>query len=68
MLAVGLQQGCGDQVMTGIADRLAEQAEEQLEQTVAKIEPAMVLTASALVGMILLAVMLPLMNIMAVIG
>ena len=68
MLAVGLQQGCGDQVMTGIADRLAEQAEEQLEQAVAKIEPAMVLVASALVGMILLAVMLPLMNIMAVIG
>ena len=32
------------------------------------MEPAMVLIASLLVGVILLAVMLPLMNIMAVIG
>ena len=68
MLEMGLRQGCGDQVMKKIADRLEELAEEQLEQAVAKVEPAMVLAASALVGMILLAVMLPLMNIMAVIG
>lgn len=68
MLAVGLTQGGADKVMGGIADRLAEQAEERLEAMVAKIEPAMVLAASALVGMILLSVMLPLMNIMAAIG
>jgi len=68
MLAVGLRQGSADKVMGSIADRLMEQAEEQLENMVAKIEPAMVLAASALVGAILLSVMLPLMNIMAVIG
>ena len=68
MLAVGLRQGSGDQVMADIADRLMEQAEESLENTVAKMEPAMVLVASALVGVILLSVMLPLMNIMAAIG
>lgn len=68
MLEVGLRQGCGDRVMAELADRLAEQAEERLEDKVAKLEPAMVLAASTLVGMILLAVMLPLMNIMAVIG
>ena len=68
MLAVGLKQGNSDQIMENIADRLLEQAEETLENTVAKIEPAMVLLASALVGAILLAVMLPLMNIMAAIG
>ena len=68
MLAVGLKQGNSDQIMENIADRLLEQAEEALENTVAKIEPAMVLLASALVGAILLAVMLPLMNIMAAIG
>ena len=61
MLAVGLKQGNSDQIMENIADRLLEQAEEALENTVAKIEPAMVLLASALVGAILLAVMLPLL-------
>ena len=68
MLAVGLRQGSGDQVMADIADRLMEHADEALENTVAKIEPAMVLLASLLVGTILLSVMLPLMDIMAAIG
>ena len=68
MLAVALRQGSGDRVMAEIAARLMEQADEALENTVAKIEPAMVLLASLLVGAILLSVMLPLMNIMAAIG
>lgn len=68
MLAVGLRQGSGDRVVEEIADRLMEQAEDALEQTVAKAEPAMVLLASALVGAILLSVMLPLMNIMSALG
>lgn len=68
MLSVGLRQGSGDLVMTDIADRLMEDAAESLENTAARAEPAMVLIASALVGLILLAVMLPLMNIMATIG
>lgn len=68
MLSVGLRQGGGDLVMKDIADRLMEQANDALEQTVSRIEPAMVLIASMLVGLILLSVMLPLMNIMAAIG
>lgn len=68
LLHLGLTQGSGDAVMAQLADRLMEQAEESLENAVAKIEPAMVLLSSLLVGMILLAVMLPLMNIMAAIG
>ena len=68
MLAVGLRQGGSDLVMADIADRLLEDAQESLERTVAKAEPAMVLAASVLVGLILLSVMLPLMNIMAAIG
>ncbi len=68
MLAVGLRQGSGDRVMEDVADRLMDQADEALENTVARIEPAMVLIASLLVGTILLSVMLPLMNIMAAIG
>lgn len=68
MLAVGLRGGSGDRVMEEIAQRLHTQAEEALEDTVSRIEPAMVLVASLLVGLILLSVMLPLMNIMTTIG
>lgn len=68
MLAVGLRQGSGDKVMADIADRLMERSNEDLENMVAKIEPALVLSASILVGVILLSVMLPLMNIMSAIG
>ena len=68
MLAVGLRGGSGDRVMEEIADRLSRQAEEALEDAVSRIEPAMVLVASLMVGAILLAVMLPLMNIMSAIG
>lgn len=68
MLAVGLRAGNGDRVMEEIAQRLSRQAEEALEDAVSRIEPAMVLAASLLVGVILLSVMLPLMNIMAAIG
>ena len=68
LLSIALREGSGDRAMDDIADRLMEEAEEAMESAVAKVEPAMVLIASALVGVILLAVMLPLMNIMAVIG
>ncbi len=68
MLRVGIRGGNGDAVMADIAEKQMEAAEEALESTIAKIEPAMVLTASVLVGLILLSVMLPLMDILSVIG
>lgn len=68
MLALGLRSGTGDRVMEEIARKLHQQAEDALEDAVSKIEPAMVLVASLLVGLILLAVMLPLVNIMSTIG
>lgn len=68
MLAIGMRGGNGDRVMTELADRMMEQAGEALDSAVAKVEPTMVLAASVLVGMILLAVLLPLTNIMAAIG
>lgn len=68
LLAMGLRAGNGDQVMEEIARRLSQQTENAVEDAVSKIEPAMVLIASVLVGLILLAVMLPLMNIMSTIG
>lgn len=68
MLSVGLRGGNADSVMAGIAEKMAEEARQALEDRVAKIEPVLVTGASVLVGMILLAVMLPLMNIMSTIG
>lgn len=68
MLELGIRGGNGDTVMDEIAARLSEEASYALEQKAAKVEPAMVMTASVLVGFILLAVMLPLMNIMTAIG
>ncbi|MBO5667246.1 MAG: type II secretion system F family protein [Firmicutes bacterium] len=67
-LALGMKGGNGDAVMEEISRRLAEEAQEDLERKVGRIEPAMVLTTALLVGMILLVVMLPLMDIMSVIG
>lgn len=68
LLALGLRSGSGDTVMEEIARRLSEEADAALEHRVAQVEPALVLITSLLVGAILLAVMLPLMHIMAAIG
>lgn len=68
LLSVGLRGGNADQVMEKIADDLAEDASLSLERSLSRIEPAMVLGASVLVGAILLSVMLPLMNILSFLG
>lgn len=68
ILKVGLGAGNGDQVVDQIAKKMMEEAEESLENMVMKAEPTMVLAASIMVGIILLAVMLPLVNILASIG
>ena len=68
LLTLGMRGGAGDSVMEEISRRMQEEAQLELEAKVAKIEPALVLVTSVLVGVILLSVMLPLMNIMTAIG
>lgn len=68
LLSLGMQSGNGDVVMVEIADRLTEEADDALAAAVEKVEPTLVLITSMLVGIILLSVMLPLMNIMEAIG
>lgn len=68
LLSLGLQSGNGDTVMAEIAERLSEEADAELTSKVEKLEPTLVLITSVLVGIILLSVMLPLMNIMETIG
>lgn len=68
MLALGEKSGTADAVMGEIARRLEEKAESRIEEKVSRIEPGIVITASLLVGIILLTVMFPLMNIMTSVG
>lgn len=68
ILTAGIRSGNADRCMEEIADRLHEDAADSLDRLLSRIEPAMVLTASILVGLILLSVMLPLLNILNTLG
>lgn len=68
LLDAGSRSGSSDKVMKLIADRLLEEGETALEEKAGRIEPALVVAISVIVGAILLSVMLPLMNIMNAIG
>ena len=68
MLSLGIRGGSGDTVMADIARRLMEDAQRSIQETVGKVEPAIVVVSSLLIGGILLAVMLPLVQIMSVMG
>jgi len=68
MIAVGFRSGDLDAVMTETARRIANDADEALDALLNRIEPALIVVLSLLVGLILLSVMLPLMGIMTAIG
>ena len=68
LLALGRRGGRGDEVMEQLADRKLKDARDALETAVSRVEPALILVTSGLVGAILLSVMLPLMDIMTAIG
>ncbi len=68
LLALGERSGNSDSVMEEVSRRLTDESELALEEMVSRVEPALVLVTSILVGAILLSVMLPLMNIMSAIG
>ena len=68
LLELGIKSGAGERSMEKIAGDMAEDGEAALEDAVSRVEPALVLLCSALVGMILLSVMLPLMHIISAIG
>ena len=54
--------------MQTIADTMMEEAQNELDKAISAIEPALVLVTSLLVGLILLSVMVPLADILAVLG
>jgi Type II secretory pathway, component PulF len=68
LLDAGIRSGSGELAMEQIAARMTEDGDSALEESISKIEPSIVIISSVLVGLILLAVMLPLINIMSAIG
>ena len=68
MVSVGMRTGSVDQVMSKIAGEYEEDVVQSLQQKVSVIEPTLVAVLSVLVGLILISVMLPLMNIMSNLG
>jgi len=68
LLSLGMASGNTENVITEIARRMTQAAENALDERIAFIEPVMVVSSSLLVGLILLTVMLPLTRIMSTIG
>lgn len=68
LLDAGTRSGRGEQALENIADRLLERSEDRVAGLAEKLEPAVVIFACVLIGLVLLSVMLPLMNIMNTIG
>jgi type IV pilus assembly protein PilC len=68
LVGLGVRSGSADTVMEELARRLEEKSADELEEKAGRVEPTLVIVTSVLVGVILLSVMLPLMNIMAAVG
>lgn len=67
-LEFGQRSGAEDASMDKLARDMLADSETKVDELVSRIEPTLVLICSALVGVLLLSVMLPLMNIISAIG
>ena len=68
MVYVGFRAGAADSALSDIASRLQTETDEKLQSLAGLLEPTLVAVLSVLVGLILLSVMLPLVNVMSNIG
>lgn len=68
LLSSGFRAGVPDQTMEELARRCQTEADEALSQLLGRIEYGLVLTLCAAVGLVLLAVMLPLLGVLSAIG
>ena len=68
MLSLSFKAGNTDQVMAELAQRMEEQTTQKIREVLERIEPAMVVICSLLVGIILLTVMLPLLQVLSSLG
>jgi len=68
LLSMAQQTGTLPEAMQAIAERSEEIIRDEIDALISKIEPTLVILTSAIVGIILLSVMLPLVSIMSAIG
>lgn len=68
MISVGVKSGNGASAMAEAARRMEDEAEDFIERRVRSIEPVMIIAVSVIIGIIILSVLLPLINIMSAIG
>lgn len=68
LLEAGSRSGKTETALSELSERKLAHSEEQVAALAEKIEPAVVVVACALIGLVLLSVMLPLTNIMNSIG
>lgn len=68
LLSLSMRSGNADSTMRDLAERLSDEADSTLGKKIARIEPTLVLVCSVLVGAVLVSVLLPLIDIMEMIG
>ncbi len=68
ILETGIATGNTDVVLQELALRTQSEADEALERSVGRIEPAIVLVMAVVVGVVLISVMFPLLGIMSAIA
>ena len=68
LLKLAEQTGSLPDTLEDLAQRQEEESLRRIDRTVGAIEPAIVVLTSALAGVILLSVMLPLMGLLSTIG
>lgn len=65
LASIGQKTGSMDQVMKQVSDMYQEEIDTRISNTLAILEPSLIIGLSLIVGIILLSVMLPLMGIMS---
>ena len=65
MAILGAKTGNMESVLEKVANTYQEEADNEINELIAIVEPTLIIVLSIIVGLILLSVMLPLLNIMS---
>ncbi len=68
MILIGYKTGSMDVVMEKIAEEYEEISDQRIARSIARLEPTLVIVLSCIIGLLLLAFLLPLLGIMTNIG
>ena len=65
MISVSFQSGTSDEALGRLSEKYQEKSLDLISQTISVVEPTIVILLSLLVGLVLLAVMMPLLGILS---